>query len=69
MPRSEQAKPGGETLFSSVVEQGWLAFVILGVLMVGLRLYNVHARSQQRQLLRENLMAQLGYGVKTEKRE
>eukprot|EP00796_Vickermania_ingenoplastis_P008833 gene8833-6216_t len=49
--------------FSTIVEQGWLAFVVLGLFLVGLRLYNIRQRSVQRKLLREAIMAEVGYGA------
>lgn len=61
MPRVTSRPESDNSLFALLVEQGWVAFLILGVFIVGLRLYNVKQRAEQRRLLRENLMAEMGY--------
>lgn len=68
MPRTHQKVETDNSIFTRVVEQGWLAFVLLGVFMIGLRLYNVKQRREQRALLREGLMAEMGYRGKTSKK-
>ncbi|KAF8281220.1 hypothetical protein TcBrA4_0091870 [Trypanosoma cruzi] len=61
---------GGGNMSSEVVEeswlvyfleQGWLPFFIMGVIILGLRMYNVRQREEQRQLLREGLLSELNY--------
>lgn len=51
----------GSSVVTMLIERGWLAFIILGIFIVGLRLFNVSQRAQQRKLLREGLMAEMGY--------
>jgi hypothetical protein len=68
MPRAHQAVETDNSFFSRLVENGWVAFVLLGVFMIGLRLYNVKQRRDQRQLLREGLMAEMGYRGKAAKK-
>lgn len=69
MPRAHQQVVSDTSIFSRVVEQGWLAFLLLGVFMIGLRLYNVKQRRDQRKLLREGLMAEMGYRGKVGKKK
>ncbi|AIN99386.1 hypothetical protein LPMP_270060 [Leishmania panamensis] len=61
MPRVYQKSEIDSSIFSRIVEQGWVAFFILGILMIGLRVYNVKQRRDQRKLLREELMAEMRY--------
>ncbi|CAJ1009598.1 hypothetical protein Q4I28_004912 [Leishmania naiffi] len=61
MPRAYQKSEIDSSIFSRIVEQGWVAFFILGILMIGLRVYNVKQRRDQRKLLREELMAEMRY--------
>ncbi|EPY36626.1 hypothetical protein STCU_00487 [Strigomonas culicis] len=61
MPRITEKAQEESSLFALVVEQGWIAFIILGIFMICLRLYNVKQRSEQRAMLREGIMAELGY--------
>lgn len=69
MPRAHQKVESDGSLFSRIVEQGWLAFLLLGIFMIGLRLYNVKQRRDQRKLLREGLMAEMGYRGKANKKD
>lgn len=69
MPRAHRKVETDTSLFSRVVEQGWLAFLLLGVFMIGLRLYNVKQRRDQRKLLREGLIAEMGYRGKAAKKQ
>ncbi|CBZ28101.1 conserved hypothetical protein [Leishmania mexicana MHOM/GT/2001/U1103] len=68
MPRAHQKVEADSSIFSHIVEQGWVAFIILGALMIGLRLYNVKQRRNQRKLLREELMAEMGYRSKASRK-
>ncbi|KAG5475499.1 hypothetical protein LSCM4_04081 [Leishmania orientalis] len=68
MPRAHQRVELEGSIFSRVVEQGWVAFLILGALMVALRLYNVKQRRDQRKLLREGLMAEMRYCSKANRK-
>lgn len=65
MPRIEEEHVSDGSIFSLVVEQGWLAFIVLGVFIVGLRLYNVRQRATQRKILRESFLAEMGYGTRS----
>nr|CCC46806.1 conserved hypothetical protein [Trypanosoma vivax Y486] len=38
-----------------LIEQSWFPFVIMGIVLIGLRLYNAHQRSEQRRLMCEVL--------------
>ncbi|KAG5501360.1 hypothetical protein JKF63_03172 [Porcisia hertigi] len=69
MPRTHQKVELESSIFSGIVNQGWIAFVILGVFMIGLRLYNVRQRQSQRNMLREELMAEMGYRSKLSRKE
>ncbi|KAG5475241.1 hypothetical protein LSCM1_03352 [Leishmania martiniquensis] len=68
MPRAYQRVELDSSIFSRIFEQGWVAFLILGALMIGLRLYNVKQRQDQRKLLREGLMAEIGYRTKVDRK-
>ncbi|CCW61026.1 unnamed protein product [Phytomonas sp. EM1] len=50
-----------QNFFTYIIEQQWLMFVLLGVIMVGIRLFNMRQRAQHQQLLRETIMVELGY--------
>lgn len=69
MPRAHQKVESDNTFFSRLVENGWVAFLVLGVFMIGLRLYNVKQRRDQRKLLREGLMAEMGYRSKASRKK
>lgn len=68
MPRAYQAVKSDDSWFSFFVEQGWIAFVVLGAFMIGLRMYNVKQRADQRRLLREGLLAEMGYHGKASRK-
>ncbi|KAK7198533.1 hypothetical protein NESM_000815000 [Novymonas esmeraldas] len=68
MPRAHQKVESDNSIFSRIVEQGWIAFLLLGVFMIGLRLYNVKQRRDQRRMLREGLMAEMGYRSKASRK-
>lgn len=68
MPRVTPKPESDNSVFAFLVEQSWLAFLFLGVFIVGLRLYNVKQRSDQRRLLRESLMAEVSYKGKAAKK-
>ncbi|KAH9599466.1 hypothetical protein LSM04_002677 [Trypanosoma melophagium] len=53
--------PASESWLVYLIEQGWIPLFIMGLLMLGLRIFNVHQRQEQRKLLREGLVSELAY--------
>ncbi|ESL09656.1 hypothetical protein TRSC58_02621 [Trypanosoma rangeli SC58] len=55
------SEAGEESWVVYLIEQGWLPLFIMGVMLLGLRLYNVRQREEQRVLLREGLISEIAY--------
>lgn len=51
--------PAENDWFSLLLDQSWVAFVILGVFLVGIKIYNMRQREEGRKLLTEAVKLEL----------